>query len=77
MKGLKNIHERDIIHLDLKPTNILVKDNHYKLADFGLATFLPVVKEYERDEGDRTYIAPEVLKGQYDASADIFRYLYW
>ena len=27
----------EYVHLDVKPANILKKDNHYKLGDFGLA----------------------------------------
>jgi len=43
-----------------------------KIGDFGMATTLPVPPGLER-EGDREYIAPEILElQQYDKPADIF-----
>ncbi len=69
--GVKFIHEKRIIHKDLKPDNILIKDfasleNAVKITDFGLARAL---EDDERTEsaslsfgGSRPYIAPELLK---------------
>jgi serine/threonine protein kinase len=41
-KGMRYLHEQNIVHLDLKPNNILFKRNScgnfiYKLSDFGLS----------------------------------------
>lgn len=37
-KSLKHAHDHGIIHRDIKPANILLdKDDHVKLADFGIA----------------------------------------
>ncbi|KAF1791332.1 Protein kinase-like domain [Phytophthora cactorum] len=38
-KGLEYLHERGIVHGDLKGNNILVCDGTAKLADFGLSAF--------------------------------------
>lgn len=39
--GLKYLHERHILHRDIKSDNILVSsEGHIKLADFGYATQL-------------------------------------
>lgn len=35
--GYKFLHEKGIVHRDLKPANILIKDDYYKIADFGFA----------------------------------------
>lgn len=79
-KGLYDIHSKGIIHLDLKPANILINKGTYQIADFGLASYLPVVcfalmqpREME-PEGDRAYMAPEILFGNYDKPADIFSF---
>lgn len=42
-----------------------------KIGDFGLATLWPAARGIE-GEGDRRYIAPEILNGKYDKPADIF-----
>lgn len=71
-KGLKCMHGLDIIHLDLKPSNILISSSgSLKIGDFGLAAKLPISPEFER-EGDRTYIAPEILESLYGKTCDIF-----
>lgn len=57
--ALEAIHSEDLIHLDVSPSNILIKNNEFKLADFGNiienGTFKP------GDEGAGPYVAPEVL----------------
>lgn len=72
MKGLKHIHDSNVIHLDLKPANILISfEGVLKIADFGMATQWPAKSDIER-EGDREYMGQEVLSGHYDKPADVF-----
>ena len=37
--GYKYLHGHNIIHRDLKPANILIKDESYKIADFGFVKY--------------------------------------
>lgn len=57
----------------MKPANVFITfDGTLKIGDFGMAAKLPVPTTFER-EGDREYIAPEVLSQHiYDKPADIF-----
>ncbi len=36
MSGVAHLHERDLVHQDIKPENILSVDGGWRLADFGL-----------------------------------------
>ncbi|KAJ3029635.1 UNVERIFIED_CONTAM: hypothetical protein HDU68_011539 [Siphonaria sp. JEL0065] len=80
-EGLREMHSCGVMHLDLKPGNILITGGGdgdgtggggvLKIGDFGCAAFFPVPEGFER-EGDRTYIAPEVMESRYVKECDIF-----
>ncbi|KAL2345395.1 hypothetical protein Fmac_006680 [Flemingia macrophylla] len=70
--ALRFIHEKGIVHLDVKPDNIYVKNDVYKLGDFGCATRLD--NSLPIEEGDARYMPQEILNENYDHldKADIF-----
>eukprot|EP01137_Pigoraptor_chileana_P006627 Opistho-2@3294 len=73
LAALEYIHERHIVHLDVKPENLLVSvDGDIKLADFGLARVFPTAELHKKGffreayMGTFEYMAPEVVKpGEY------------
>ena len=71
--GLHHIHNLGIIHLDLKPSNILVNDAGVaKIMDFGLAIESHQVFD-RKIRGTLQYMAPEVLKqDRVDSRADLY-----
>ncbi|KAF4548892.1 Mitosis inhibitor protein kinase wee1-like protein [Elsinoe fawcettii] len=70
--GVKSIHDAGYIHLDLKPANVFIDwEGVLKIGDFGMASIWPAPPHLD-GEGDREYIAPEVLSGRFDKPADIF-----
>ncbi|HEY2093647.1 MAG TPA: sigma 54-interacting transcriptional regulator [Thermoanaerobaculia bacterium] len=71
--ALHYIHRRGIVHLDLKPSNILIDESGCaKLMDFGLAIATRQVLD-RQIRGTLQYMAPEVLKqDRVDSRADLY-----
>eukprot|EP00929_Paragymnodinium_shiwhaense_P001108 TRINITY_DN101325_c0_g1_i1.p1 TRINITY_DN101325_c0_g1~~TRINITY_DN101325_c0_g1_i1.p1 ORF type:complete len:439 (-),score=49.18 TRINITY_DN101325_c0_g1_i1:230-1546(-) len=78
-KGMVYLHAQcpPIIHLDLKPSNILLESETPRravISDFGLATLLFSCGA-TRQAGTRGYMAPEVVRGKsYGTPADVFSF---
>ncbi len=75
--ALDYAHANHVIHLDLKPSNILMDSNSSPyLADFGLATVLgPEGRAANPGYGTLLYMAPEQLTaGELDHRADIYSF---
>ena len=76
MSAICYSHQNNIVHRDLKPENILMDndtdDLTIKLIDWGCAQTIKSAKQSKQADGTTYYIAPEVLKGEYDEKCDIW-----
>ena len=71
--GLSICHENNIIHRDIKLSNIFVsKDGTFKLGDFGVSKRMNDTTMAGTLKGTPNYIAPEIYIGQekYNSSVD-------
>ncbi|NXP84696.1 NEK11 kinase, partial [Passerina amoena] len=72
--GVNYMHERWILHRDLKAKNIFLKDNLLKIGDFGVSCLLMGSCDLATTfTGTPYYMSPEVLKHQgYNTKSDIW-----
>lgn len=76
-KALSHAHSKGIIHMDIKPQNVILpKDGTVKIADFGIALLEESMDNNEGAEeaiGSIHYISPEQARGEtVDARTDIY-----
>lgn len=80
LRALNYIHSKNIVHLDIKPQNMLVgKESTLKLIDFGYANFYKRTLTRSQDGnllavGTAPYLSPEIIKGESipDHRADLY-----
>lgn len=81
--GMKYLHERNIIHRDLKSPNILINQNFdVKITDFGLAKSVSQIAETLNTDrgiiGTIPWTAPEYIdenrKGERNEKGDVFSF---
>ncbi|KAJ4967513.1 hypothetical protein NE237_019362 [Protea cynaroides] len=76
LSGLKYLHDRCVVHRDIKCANILVHTSgSVKLADFGLAKATTKLNDVKSSKGTPFWMAPEVVNRKnngYGPPADIW-----
>ncbi|HEX4684418.1 MAG TPA: protein kinase, partial [Gemmatimonadaceae bacterium] len=81
-RGLAHAHERQILHCDVKPENVLVQDGHAFVTDFGIARKLRsealewagLRTELDFSAGTPAYVSPEQAASEraLDQRSDIY-----
>ena len=76
LSAINYCHQRQIVHRDLKPENILMNrdenDPKITIIDFGTSGIFDNNKKMDQKFGTPYYIAPEVLKNNYDEKCDLW-----
>ena len=71
--ALGHVHERGLLHLDVKPSNIIVVKGRPVLCDFGIARWQRAKRRPNRPIGTEGFMAPEEwLLEKMTPAADIF-----
>jgi serine/threonine protein kinase len=72
-QGVGALHRKSIIHFDLKPANVFMRDDHARVGDYGLSK---LVSESHNTmsigRGTPYYMAPEMLKRRGDHRSDMY-----
>jgi tetratricopeptide (TPR) repeat protein len=77
-KALQAAHAKGIVHLDIKPDNVMLvargkRADAVKVVDFGIAQLLHADRKDEKISGTPEYMAPERFIGLgYDHRADVY-----
>jgi len=72
-RGVLALHDRRLVHFDLKPSNIFLKGDNARVGDYGLSKLLEggrMTLSFGR--GTPMYMAPEMLRSRADHRADIY-----
>jgi hypothetical protein len=64
LAGLSQLHRHGVVHLDLKPGNVLrTRDGQVKLLDYGVAKRLKDLRDGQAVAGTPAFMAPEAADG--------------
>jgi len=82
LSAINHCHQNKVVHRDIKPDNILVEsvqnfkgetENwNIKIIDFGISTKFDPSKKLTKGIGTPYYVAPEVIKQDYNEKCDIW-----
>ena len=72
-RGVLALHDRRLVHFDIKPGNVFIHGDVARVGDYGLSKLMTdgrLTLSFGR--GTPHYMAPEMLKGRADHRADIY-----
>ena len=72
--GVGFLHDRGIVHRDVKPANIYMENGVVKVGDMGLSKYISPSRRsaHTQSVGTVYYMAPEVARGRYGPEVDVY-----
>ncbi|MGB3967405.1 MAG: serine/threonine-protein kinase, partial [Planctomycetota bacterium] len=72
-RGLAALHERSLVHFDVKPANVFLKGAVARLGDYGLSKLITHSRgSLSMGRGTPYYMAPEMLQRRGDHRSDVY-----
>ena len=73
-QGLSFLHDRGLVHRDVKPGNLFLDQGVVKVGDVGLSKFITPSRRscHTESVGTVYYMAPEVAHGRYGPEVDVY-----
>jgi hypothetical protein len=72
-RGLSALHERSLVHFDIKPANVFLKGSVARLGDYGLSKLVTHSRgSLSMGRGTPYYMAPELLQRRGDHRSDVY-----
>jgi hypothetical protein len=72
-RGLAALHERSLVHFDIKPANVFLKGGVARLGDYGLSKLVTHSRgSLSMGRGTPYYMAPEMLQRRGDHRSDVY-----